>query len=194
MPTAGQLNGCGYAAVIAMKTFLCLCLKTATSELFSACSMANRKLTPREAKWLDGYLTHGNASRAAEEAGYSARSRAGLAEAGYRLKVRLAPNLHEMMDRMELGEGELLLRLRQGLDAMVVKTAQTGGEITDERVYIDFPTRATFLDMALKLRGLYARGQASSAEPGALDFLRGLFVQVNQVGGVNHAQLDEDGE
>ena len=157
--------------------------------------MASKKFSPRERRWLEEYLVDGNATRAAEVAGYSATSRAALSEAGYRLKMRLAPDLHELMERMGLGEAELLVCLREGLKADRVELASFEGSFGDERIFPDMLTRSRYLEMALRLRGLYARGQVVEAEPGALDLLRTMFLQISQVN-VSQHELDgaEDGE
>ncbi len=140
--------------------------------------LEDRDLSLKQRKWLLAYLESGNATAAAQAAGYKATSRASFAQIGHDNLKRLRPTIDEMMDRMGLDNGALVRRLRDGLDAMAVQTASHQGVITDERAYIDFPTRAKYLDMALRLRAAYPSEKAAAETgPQALDMLRGLLAQ-----------------
>ncbi len=115
-----------------------------------------KKLTVKERKFVGRYIETGNATKAADDAGFKSKSRGGLrAIASEKLKKLRLP-IKELMERLGLDDVHLLTKLDQGLDAGVVKTASHLGTITDQRVYTDFETRARYLDMAFKLRGSYA--------------------------------------
>lgn len=46
---------------------------------------------------------------------------------------------------MVIPTARLVQKLNEGLDATVVKTAQFKGEITDEKEYVDYPTRLQYV-------------------------------------------------
>lgn len=49
----------------------------------------------------------------------------------------------------------IIQRLREGLDAQVVKVASFEGRITDEAAYIDFAERRAYAELIVKLGGYY---------------------------------------
>lgn len=115
----------------------------------------NVKLTPKQRAWLKYYIETGNATEAARLAGYQAQSSHTFEQIGYENLRKLEIPITDLMDQMGLSDAFLMSKLRDGLDAMTVKTASDKGMITDEREYVDFPTRQGYLDMALKLKGKY---------------------------------------
>lgn len=112
-----------------------------------------KKLTLKERKFIQGFVRLGNATKAAEAAGYSSKTRAALRVKGSDNLRKLALPIKQIMDRMGLDDVSLVGKLDEGLDAMLVKTASHEGRITDQVAYVDYPTRREYLDIAFKLRG-----------------------------------------
>ncbi len=63
----------------------------------------------------------------------------------------------QLMDRFVPDE-LMALKVREGLDATVVKTATADGEITDMQEFADFGTRAKYLELAAEFKGKIKRG------------------------------------
>ena len=61
-----------------------------------------------------------------------------------------------LMDRF-IPDELLAQKVREGLDATVVKTATFEGEITDEKEYADMPTRARYIELAAEFKGRIRR-------------------------------------
>lgn len=112
------------------------------------------KLTLKQAAWLKHYIETGNATEAARRAGYRGTQQS-LSAIGYENLKKLQLPVAELMDRMGLSDACLMQKLREGLDAVVTRTATDHGAISDEREYVDYPTRHSYLDTALKLKGKY---------------------------------------
>lgn len=116
-------------------------------------SSKEKKLTLKQRKWLAIYLETGNATEAARQA-YACRTDASAAVIGYENLRKLKIPIGEMMDKMGLSTARLMKVLDEGLTANKVELAKFQGGICDEKTYADLPTRRTYLEMALKLRGL----------------------------------------
>jgi phage terminase small subunit len=123
------------------------------------------KLTLKQRKWLNSYMETGNATEAARQAGYSGTDES-LAVIGFENLRKLNPQITELMDQMGLTDASLMLKLVEGLDAVVTEKATFEGAITDERTYVDFLTRFKYLDMALKLKGKYPAKAIMHSGPG----------------------------
>lgn len=88
--------------------------------------------------------------------GRQAEKRASTLLARPEIQARIA-QLREQV-RKEFVEDKLpysllVTKISEGLEAEVVKTATFEGQISDEKSYIDFPTRGRYIELALKLRG-----------------------------------------
>lgn len=112
------------------------------------------KLTLKQAAWLKHYIETGNATEAARKAGYKGTEDS-LRVIGHENLIKLNIPVADLMDRMGLSDAFLMQKLREGLEAVVTKTATDHGEIRDEREYVDYSTRHSYLDTALKLKGKY---------------------------------------
>jgi len=114
-----------------------------------------RKLTLKQRKFIKYYLECGNLTESARLAGYQATSYNSLRQIGHQCLTKLNLPIQELMDEMGITDQRLLAKLSEGLNAELVKIASHEGIITDEKTYIDYPTRAKYLDMGLKVKGHY---------------------------------------
>ncbi len=118
--------------------------------------MAKQELTLKQRKFIKSYIKTGNLAESAQNAGYNCSQRHGFEEIGYQNLRKLHKKIEDIMLEMGLDNTHLLKKLDEGLDSMIVKIASEKGIITDEKVYIDFPTRAKYLEMGFKLNGGFA--------------------------------------
>ncbi len=110
-------------------------------------------LTLKQRKWLEVYIETGNATEAARQA-YNCKDDNSAGVMGYETLRKLNIPISDLMDRMGLSEGRLMKTLDDGINAMKTEVAKYQGGIEDEKDYIDLPTRKTYLELALKIRGL----------------------------------------
>jgi len=112
------------------------------------------KLTLKQRAWLKHYIATRNATEAARKAGYNGTPDS-LRAIGAENIAKLSLPIAALMDQMGLSDALLLQKLEEGLGAVVTKTATHEGSFSDERQYVDFSTRHSYLDTALKLKGKY---------------------------------------
>ncbi len=122
-----------------------------------------KKLTLKQRKWLEVYLETGNATEAARRV-YKCKDDNAAGTIGFENLQKLAVPIGEMMDKMGISTARLMKVLDEGLEANKVELAKYQGEIMDEKAFPDHPTRKTYLEMALKLRGLL-RDRLSLEDP-----------------------------
>ncbi len=118
--------------------------------------MARQELTLKQRKFIKFYIKTGNLAESAKNAGYNCSQRHGFEEIGYQNLRKLHGKITSIMLEMGLDNTHLLKKLDEGLNSMFVKTASEKGIITDEKAFIDFPTRAKYLEMGFKLNGGFA--------------------------------------
>ena len=111
-----------------------------------------RKLSMRERKLIKGVVAGMRPSDAMRQAGYTDLT----ANRKGKMKVESSPvkeKIAELMDKMGLSDERLLSVMREGIEAHRVVTASLEGIITDEKSYVDHPTRHKYMETGLKLRG-----------------------------------------
>ena len=110
-------------------------------------------LTIKRRKFLEVYIETGNATEAAFQA-YDCKDRKSAKAVGGELLSKLNKGaLKDRMDQAGLTDELLFRKLHEGLDAEKVEIAKFQGEIMDEKTFIDLPTRKSYLDTTLKLKG-----------------------------------------
>ncbi|VBB42102.1 hypothetical protein TRIP_B200242 [uncultured Desulfatiglans sp.] len=72
------------------------------------------------------------------------------------------------LDELGLSDAALKRKLIDGLDAMKTLTATFKGKITDRLEVIDWATRAKFLDLALRVKGMYQPEKVQVDQSGGL--------------------------
>jgi hypothetical protein len=117
------------------------------------------ELKPQEARFLEAYLRHGNASRAVKDAGIKCASEASCRARGSQMLKRLNYPLKQLMASAGLTSPAILRSIAQGMQA---KTAHvTHDKFGKLHVYKtpDHQARARFTDMAIRLMGGYPKSQ-----------------------------------
>jgi hypothetical protein len=116
-------------------------------------------LKPQEARFLEAYLLHGNASRAAREAGCKCKSDQAFRVRGSQMLKNLNYPLKQLMAAAGLTSPAILRTIAQGMHA---KTAHVSYDSAGKlHVYKtpDHGARARFTDMAIRLMGGYPKSQ-----------------------------------
>jgi len=124
-------------------------------------------LRGKEPKLVKALSKTSNISEAGRMAGY------GTAQSAHRALRNIQTKIPELMDSIGLTDEYLLKKcLKPGLSAMETKFFADKGVILDQRDVIAWGPRRDFLDVALKLKGLYIRnddganGNSERNQPG----------------------------
>jgi hypothetical protein len=112
------------------------------------------KLTLKQRKFIKAYIQTGNATKAAKAAGYACKSNPSYAEMGSRTLRKVESRMCEILVEAGLDNTTLAKKALEGLNAMVVKPFAHEGKVISEPQYIDFPTRAKYLEIVAKMKGL----------------------------------------
>lgn len=114
--------------------------------------------TPKEAKFLNMYLDHGDVARAATDSGiYKPRgkgNRPKAVAAGSRVLEKFKPEVRKMMEQKGLSFVQLLSKLNDGLNA---ESPYLVGKGEDRHVetHPDHRSRSKYLEMGFKLLGAF---------------------------------------
>lgn len=134
-------------------------------------------LTPKMRSWFRHYLdqsnpeTFGNASASAKAAGYQCTSAASFENVGAKNFKRLSPHIEKWLDENALSSARLKELLAEGLQAHETKFFSNQGEIVTEKQVIPWEIRRKYLEMALKVRGMFApdKHEITGKDGGAID-------------------------
>jgi hypothetical protein len=113
---------------------------------------AKSKLTPRQAKFLQGIAELKSQEQAALDAGYSpsvARHAHRILE-GTNVRAEFQKILSNWVDPDKVGQ-----RIAEGLDAMETKFCKHRGVVMDSRDVIAWSERRAYIEMAAKYAGYY---------------------------------------
>ncbi|MBI9113244.1 hypothetical protein [Maridesulfovibrio ferrireducens] len=110
--------------------------------------------------WLQLYLDQGsdtflNAAESARAAGYNCKDD-NFKRQGYLNKRRRESQIIKWMDEVGLSECRLKMKLAEMLDAKEIKVFQYEGKIVKSERFNALGIQMKALDMALKVKGLYA--------------------------------------
>ena len=163
--------------------------------------------TPRERKFLEMYLDHGNIAKAAMESGvYPKGKKSGglvrvkAASAGSRILKRLRPQIEQMMDQEGMSFIQLMRKLADGLDATTpvsvrledgdgVPTRDSKGRMQTTTLTVpDHRARTKYLEMAFKLRNAFP------AQPAVVRIQGGdqdKPIQVQHLESIAHRSTEE---
>lgn len=136
-------------------------------------------------KWLKCYLndtnkdTFGNATASARAAGYKCKSPECFENIGGQNYRKLLPQIEEWIDKNALSNAKLKNLLVEGLQALETKFFAHQGTVVTEKEVIPWEIRRKYLEMALKVKGLFApeKHQITGDDGGPID----LTVIVNRV-------------
>ncbi len=121
-----------------------------------------KTLSPKMRSWLKHYLDHtspetfGNASASAKAAGYKCNTQASFESVGAQNYQKLRPLIEEWLDENALSSARLKQLLAEGLQAFETKFFAHQGEVITEKEVIPWGVRQKYLEMALKVKGLFA--------------------------------------
>ncbi|MBI9113273.1 hypothetical protein [Maridesulfovibrio ferrireducens] len=111
--------------------------------------------------WLSHYLDQGSsttflqATESAKAAGYKCKDD-NFKKVGYQNKLKCEEKILKWLDEAGLSESALKLKLLSLLDAKEVKIFQYEGGIVESDEFNSLGIQIKALDMALKMKGLYA--------------------------------------
>jgi phage terminase small subunit len=114
----------------------------------------SKKLTIKQRKFIRAYIKTGNATQAAKDAGYLCKSDEAYSEMGYRLVRNVESKMCEILVEAGIDNSTLAKKIEEGLNAMIVKPFAHEGVVISEPAYIDFSTRAKYLEIVAKIKGL----------------------------------------
>lgn len=127
--------------------------------------MTKKKKSPRPNKlnaWFRAYFdetnpdTFLNQTGAAKAAGYKAKTENAFACIGHQNYRKLQDRIEKWMDEIGLSENQLKIKLLSLLDAKETRFFQKDGVVTETRTVEALEIQRRTLDMALKMKGLYA--------------------------------------
>lgn len=114
-----------------------------------------QKLTLRDRRFIQAYFeTGGNLTEAAKLAKFKCSTDASFGEMGSRALKRVEGNIAEIMSEIGLDDVKLAEKALEGLGATVVKPFAKDGVVISEPVYADYPTRAKYLELIARMKGL----------------------------------------
>lgn len=122
--------------------------------------------------WFKHYIDESNPSSflnkagAAKAAGYQAKNDNCFASLGTQNFIRLKKHVSKWMDEVALSPEALKAKLYQGLNAKKVVTATHEGKITDEKEYVDMPTRKSYLQLAMQMNAMLVTRKEVSGPKG----------------------------
>jgi len=122
-------------------------------------AVENLDLSPKDAKFVRAYIRTGDHAKAAHAAGSQASTPESLRVVGYKMAKRLNGPIKALMAAAGLTSVEILRRVAQGLDASDQRVALGPKGAVHEFESPNWPARARFTDMAIKLSGGYPKAQ-----------------------------------
>ncbi len=113
-----------------------------------------KQLTIKQRKFIKEYLKTGNGTKAVQAAGYKCKNPAAYSEMAWAILRKLEGKMCQVLTEAGLDNATLAKKAEEGLNAMVVKPFAEHGVVVSEPVYIDYPTRAKYLEIVSKMKGL----------------------------------------
>ena len=121
-----------------------------------------RKLTPKQRLWLQAFFdesdpdTFFNKSASARAAQYKCKSDEAFRAIGYENFTKLHGIIDQWFDEHGLSEAKLKSLLIEGLNCTETKFFSHQGKVTETKNVVPLEIRRRYLEMALKVRGLFA--------------------------------------
>lgn len=123
-----------------------------------------------------------NRKEAARAAGYKANSEAALRAIGSQNFTKLSTEIDKWLNEAGLSENALKIKLLGLLEAKETKFFQKDGVVTDERNVEALETQRRTLDMALKIKGIYAAEKLDVDFNASQKLIEALQAGRNRVG------------
>ncbi|MGA2466047.1 MAG: terminase small subunit [Thermodesulfobacteriota bacterium] len=141
------------------------------------------KLTLKQRRFIKAYIQTGNATQAAKDAGFRCTTEASYAEMGSRALRKVESRMCEILVEAGLDNAALAQKAYEGLNAIVVKPFAREGVVISERSYIDFPTRAKYLEIIAKMKGLLREKVDKKASGTVTIRIKGRYDDIRPSGG-----------
>ena len=144
------------------------------------------KLTLKQRKWLNSYLTCFNYTQAAKEAGYNCTSENGYGVIGSENYKKLKNIIDQWVDENLLTDEDIKRRIQEGFTVTETKLNVIDKEVVETEV----PARGIqqkYVDMAAKVKGIYSTGPGESED-------KPLHIKVLDRFGDDKADKDKKGE
>jgi hypothetical protein len=97
-----------------------------------------------------------NASRSAKEAGYSCKTDGGFRRIGSDNCKRLKDDIEAFFQEGGLSKDHVLQKLKEGLEATIVKVFNHNGTLVYSKPLPDYATRKQYLELCMKKDGMFA--------------------------------------
>jgi len=119
------------------------------------------RTSPLSLVWLQAYLnergpTFLNATASAIATGYKAKNRHTFRQIGYLNRLKYESRIAEWLDEYGCSEMRLKIKLLELMEAKEIKFFAHEGIVTDQRDVEALGIQVKALDMALKVKGIYA--------------------------------------
>jgi hypothetical protein len=119
------------------------------------------KRSPLTLVWLKAYLREGsptflNATASAVKAGYKAKTPHMFEQIGFANRQRFEPKIAKWLDDHGFSEAKLKTKVLDLMEAKETKFFAHNGIVTDQRDVEALGIQVKALDMALKVKGIYA--------------------------------------
>ena len=134
---------------------------------------------PKKAKWLKCYFneknpaTFMNATGSAKAAGYKANSDSCFGVIGHENLIKYKIEINQWLDNVGMSDARLKTKLLSLMEAKETKFFQKDGKVIDTRDVEAIETQRRTLDMAIKVKGMYA-AEKKSIKIGINDVIAGL--------------------
>jgi len=122
------------------------------------------KMSAKQRLWLDAYLNHWNKTQAAKDAGYKCKSNVNFCSVGRANFKKLKPIIDKWLVKNELTDDAIKARIAAGMNAKETKFFAYQGEVITEIEVDALETQRRYVDMAARVKGIYAPTEINIAE------------------------------
>ena len=113
------------------------------------------KLTLKQRKFWKHYIEHHKLCDAAKYAGSKGKDTNSLSAIGYEILESLQLSMPELLNAEGLTDKLLAEKTLEGLSADRVQIATWEGKITDQKAFTDFATRAKYIELLGRMKGVF---------------------------------------
>jgi len=113
-----------------------------------------RKLTIKQRKWLDSFLTDFNKAQAARDAGYKCNSEQAFRTIGMENYTKLYSHIAKWMDESGLSDTKIKLKISEGMEAVETRFFQKDGLVITEKEVAALSIQYRYTDLAASIRGM----------------------------------------
>ena len=125
-----------------------------------------RKLTLKQRAWLKAYFETFNATEAARRAGYKCRNEEHLRNIGAQNYTKLCREIEKWIDEHGFSDAHLKQKILEGMEATETRFFSHEGRVVETKEVIPWEVRRRYIDMACKVKGLYAPEKLEVEEKG----------------------------